>query len=79
MAEQELWDASVIHAAIDAVAADCEITFGKLGQPLRVAVTGGPVSPPIDVTVEMVGKDRTLERIDRALLYIGRRADESAS
>ena len=79
LAEQDLWDASEIHAAFDAVAADCEITFGRLGQPLRVAVTGGTVSPPIDVTVELVGKDRTLERIDRALAYIDRRANESES
>ncbi len=72
-AEQDLWEASAIHAAIDAVAADCGVSFGKLGQPLRVAVTGGSVSPPIDITVELVGKDGTLKRIDRALAYIDKR------
>ncbi len=79
LAEQDPWEASAIHAAIDAVAADCEINFGKLGQPLRVAVTGGSVSPPIDITVELVGKDRSLERIDRALAYIDKRISGSGS
>jgi glutamyl-tRNA synthetase len=51
-----------------------ELGFGKLGQPLRVAVTGGGVSPPIDVTVALVGQARTLERIDRALAFIDARA-----
>ena len=32
-----------------------------------VALTGGTVSPPIDATAALVGRDRTLERIDRAI------------
>jgi glutamyl-tRNA synthetase len=79
LAEQDLWEALEIHAALEAVAADCEVSFGKLGQPLRVAVTGGSVSPPIDITVELVGKDRTLERIDRALAYIDKRVGGGGS
>jgi len=43
--------------------------MGKVAQPLRVAVSGGPVSPPIDVTVALLGKDKTLERLDRALAF----------
>jgi glutamyl-tRNA synthetase len=79
LAKQDLWEASAIHAAIDAVAADNGIKFGKLGQPLRVAVTGGSVSPPIDITVELVGKDRTLKRIDRALAFIDQREGKAGS
>ena len=79
LAKQDLWEASAIHAAIDAVAADNGIKFGKLGQPLRVAVTGGSVSPPIDITVELVGKERTLKRIDEALAYIDKRIVGSGS
>jgi len=45
--------------------------MGKVAQPLRVAVSGGPVSPPIDVTVALLGKDKTLERLDRALEHAG--------
>ncbi len=50
--------------------------MGKLGQPLRVAVTGGSVSPPIDVTVHLVGRERCLNRIDRAIELIELRAAE---
>jgi glutamyl-tRNA synthetase len=61
------WTEKGIGGAIDASAADHGINMGKLGQPLRVAVTGGSVSPPIDVTLALVGRDRTLARLDRAI------------
>lgn len=68
------WTAAALHDAIDACAAANDINMGKLGQPLRVAVTGGPVSPPIDVTLELVGRTRTLARIAHAIAWIERRA-----
>ena len=43
------------------------VGLGKVAQPLRVAVTGTAVSPPIDVTLELLGRTRTFERIDAAL------------
>ncbi len=46
-----------IAETIEQVAASFEINMGKLGQPIRVAVTGGSVSPPIDVTVWLVGRE----------------------
>jgi len=64
------WDAASIHAVIEDVTARLEVGMGKVGQPLRVAVTGGSFSPPIDQTVELVGKDRSLQRIKRAIDYI---------
>ena len=69
----ESWEAADIHAAMERVAAVQELKFGKIGQPLRVAVTGGPVSPPIDITVELVGQERTLQRLQKALAYIDAR------
>jgi glutamyl-tRNA synthetase len=51
-----------------------QINMGKLGQPIRVAITGGPVSPPIDVTLELVGRDRVIRRIDQAIGFIRQRA-----
>ena len=68
------WTKEGIHDAIDQVAASFEINMGKLGQPIRVAVTGGSVSPPIDVTLWMVGRDRTLRRLDHAIELIEERA-----
>jgi glutamyl-tRNA synthetase len=61
------WQRAAIHDAIAAAAEAAGIGFGKLGQPLRVAVTGGTVSPPIDVTLELVGQARTVARIEAAL------------
>ena len=49
------WQPDAIQAAIQSVAEHYGIGFGKLGQPLRVAVTGGGVSPPIDTTMLLVG------------------------
>ena len=61
------WDAPAIHTALNDLAAALQSGLGKVAQPLRVAVTGTPVSPPIDTTLELLGRDRTLLRIDAAL------------
>lgn len=69
------WAEAGISQVIEACAADHGINMGKLGQPLRVAVTGGSVSPPIDVTLALVGRERTLARLDHAIdLIEARRA-----
>lgn len=65
------WTRESIHAAMTAVATGAGIGFGKLGQPARVAVTGGTVSPPIDVTLELAGRARVLARLQRALSLTG--------
>ncbi len=44
--------------------------LGKLAQPVRVAITGGTVSPGIFETLCLLGKERSLERIDTALSRI---------
>ncbi len=46
------------------------LALGKVAQPLRVAVSGTAVSPPIDVTLELLGRAKTLTRMERALAYI---------
>ena len=69
------WQAAELSAAIEDCAAAHEINMGKLGQPIRVAVTGGLVSPPIDVTVALVGRERTLARLDKAIELIRARAE----
>lgn len=72
------WNKEGILAAIEATVASFGIKMGKLGQPIRVAVSGGPVSPPIDVTLWLVGRDRVLQRLDRAIEIIEARAMASA-
>jgi len=71
LAELVDWNAEAIHAAIHAVAEQHELKLGKMAQPLRVAVTGRTVSPPIDVTAYLIGQRRTVERIKQALTLIG--------
>jgi glutamyl-tRNA synthetase len=61
------WCAEAVHTIVQEVADDLELKMGKVAQPLRVAVSGGPVSPPIDVTVALLGREVTLMRLDRAL------------
>jgi glutamyl-tRNA synthetase len=77
-AELESWRPDAIGSTIERVAEAHGLNLGKLGQPVRVAVTGGAVSPPIDVTVFLVGQQRSLDRLDRALAFIADRAAASA-
>ena len=55
-------------------AEELDIGMGKIAQPLRVALTGTAVSPSIDKTLWLIGRERSLERISRALAYIMARA-----
>jgi glutamyl-tRNA synthetase len=63
------WNAGSIHEVINAVAQRYGLGLGKVAQPLRVAISGGAVSPPIDITVALLGRQRTCERIERALRW----------
>ena len=65
------WRAPAVHVAIMAVAEEQGVGLGKVAQPIRVAVSGGTVSPPIDVTLEILGRETTLQRLDRALMVAG--------
>ena len=77
-AELEEWSKEGIAQTIEDVAGSFDLNMGKLGQPIRVAVTGGSVSPPIDVTVWLVGRERTLQRLERAIELVAERAAASA-
>jgi len=79
LASASEWTRGSIAQAIENTAESFDIKMGKLGQPLRVAVTGGAVSPPIDVTLSLVGRQRTLARLDGAIEYIEARATAARS
>lgn len=66
----EDWNAESIHRIIEQITEQLDLNMGKVGQPLRVAVTGGSFSPPIDQTVAMIGKERSLQRISKAIAYV---------
>lgn len=63
----ESWDAQSIDKALEQVAAAHEVGMGKVGQPLRLAMTGTPTSPGIGDTMELVGRERTFKRIEDAI------------
>ncbi len=65
----ESWEPEAIHGAVTETAEKLDVKLGKVAQPIRVAVSGGPVSPPIDQTLALLGKERTLERINSAILW----------
>lgn len=62
----EHWNAVAIHELISGIAASKGISLGKLAQPIRLAVCGGTVSPPIDATLAILGKVEALSRLARA-------------
>ena len=69
------WNIEAIHDVIHGVADELGIKMGKVGTPLRVAVTGGAPSPSLDLTVYLIGKEACNRRIDKALEYIANRAE----
>src|SRR5882762_7719239 len=67
LADMARWDAPAIHTALNDLATQLQSGLGKIAQPLRVAVTGTAVSPPIDATLALLGRERTLARLDAVL------------
>ncbi len=64
------WSAAALHAALNSTAESLGLKLGKLAQPVRVAVSGSGVSPPIDATLELLGREKSLARLDRAIGFI---------
>ena len=63
---QEPFSAPAIDALLTETAAAKGVSLGKLAQPIRLAVCGGTVSPPIDATLEILGRRETLSRLRTA-------------
>ncbi len=66
-----VWEEKPLEAALRALAEELEVGFGKLAQPIRVAVTGTTVSPPLFGTLVLIGRDRTLARLAEAAARVG--------
>lgn len=64
------WDAEAIHYAITSTAEEFDLKLGKVAQPIRVAVSGGSVSPPIDITLYLLGREKVLARLKAAIAFI---------
>ncbi|HKC15372.1 MAG TPA: glutamate--tRNA ligase, partial [Steroidobacteraceae bacterium] len=63
------WTAGDIHVVLDAVAGRFDLPLGQVAQPLRVAISGTAVSPPIDLTVALLGRPKSLARLQRAIEF----------
>ncbi len=70
LATQADWSADALHKLVSQTAEELELGMGKVGMPLRVAVTGAGMSPDLGITLEWIGKEAVLRRIDKALDYI---------
>jgi len=72
------WQANNISDTIQQVAEKHGLKMPKLGQPLRVAVTGSGASPSIELTLVLIGKARCLHRMAKALQFMQIRAAASS-
>lgn len=65
------WQADALKAELEAVAAEHGLKLGKAQAPVRVAVTGRTVGLPLFESMEVLGQERTLARLDAALAKLG--------
>lgn len=79
LSELNVWQTDAIQECINNVCMHFDMNMGKIAQPLRVAVTGAGMSPSIDATLSLLGKKRTLSRMQTALDKIRARAASSSS
>lgn len=70
----DAWDVAALQAAVGECAEALSLNLGKVAQPLRVALTGTAASPAIEITLQMVGREQSLSRIDRAIAKVRERA-----
>lgn len=71
------WTTENIQASIQATCAALEVGMGKVGMPLRVAVTGGGNSPALDATLALIPQATVVARISLALEFINSREEQS--
>jgi len=64
------WNGDKLHQIVLDTAEIMELKLGKVAQPLRVAVSGAGVSPAIDVTLSLLGREKTLTRMQKAIEFI---------
>lgn len=65
----ESWEAQSLDEILSALAGRLEIGMGKVGQPLRIALTGSAMSPGIGDTLVLCGRERALDRIAKAISH----------
>ncbi|KGQ32040.1 glutamyl-tRNA synthetase [Gallibacterium genomosp. 2] len=71
------WKAHELHQVIEQTANELGVGMGKVGMPLRVAVTGSGQSPSLDITLELIGRERCLNRIQKAIEFIKNKVENA--
>ena len=69
MAKLDSWQEEGLQACIKQVCERLELKLNKVGPPLRVAVTGSAMSPSLEVTLKLIGRERSLKRILKAVEF----------
>ncbi|HFC30888.1 MAG TPA: glutamate--tRNA ligase [Oceanospirillales bacterium] len=64
------WGSADLHALIEDTVNELEVGFGKVGQPLRVALTGQSSGPANDEIMYVLGKEETIKRTENALQFL---------
>ncbi|MEE9213182.1 MAG: glutamate--tRNA ligase [Thermodesulfobacteriota bacterium] len=67
----ESFDQDSIHKTFEDIMKKTGLKLGKIAQPTRVALTGGTVSPGIFEVMEILGKEKVIDRLNKALSAIG--------
>jgi glutamyl-tRNA synthetase len=75
----EPFDPKHLESALGRVLAEREVKPGKLYQPIRVAITGSSVSPGIFESLAVLGKERSIERIERAVARLSAESGDGSS
>lgn len=68
--ELDSWNKDIVHDTLTRIIEDNDLKFGKIAQPLRIAVSGGTVSPSIGITLALLGKEKVVQRIDAFLNHL---------
>jgi len=70
LAELHTWDEPTLDKTIEALCKENNVNMGKICQPIRVAITGTTISPPIHDSLILLSQEKTLQRIDNTLQYL---------
>lgn len=65
------WNAEALKSAVEAAGSTLGLKLGKAQAPIRVAVTGRTVGPPLFEALELLGRDAVMKRLDAALTTLG--------
>ncbi|MCB1583934.1 MAG: hypothetical protein KDI92_12795, partial [Xanthomonadales bacterium] len=64
------WANADLHQLIADVVTELEVGFGKVGMPVRLALSGQAQGPANDAIMQVLGKGESIERLSNALKFL---------